>query len=504
MVKAYDYTNARGELIFQVCRMEPKSFRQRRPDGKGGFIWDLKGIEQTPLYRLPEVIAAEEVLIVEGEKDCDNLAALGICATTCAGGAKKWRDNHNDYLKGKNIVLLPDNDNPGREHMALIGSSLNGNIASLKLLELPDLRSKEDVSDFIEKFNGDKDAAAERLAILIENARDPMNPPKKSSQEDVICDLSAFKSIEVPQRHVLLNPWCKEESIGLIYGPRGVGKSWFVIGILDAISRGENFGPWECQTAAPVMYIDGEMTMSDMQERIDDLELLSIERKQPFYIYSDHYANKLGLPRASLVSEIWRQKIKSILIAKKIKLCVFDNIASLAPGLDENKKQDWDPVNQFLLDLRFNGISSDLLHHESKEGKQRGTSAREDNLDYSIQLKYPANYTPEDGCQFVVRFTKARVNTSDLSLIANTEFKLNQAEDGKTKWTYKNVRAEMKLEVIKLLVEDYEQNTIAETLGITKGRVSQIKKQAIKDNIITPKNKLTQSGELYIYKHEKS
>jgi hypothetical protein len=106
MVKVYDYTDAKGNLIFQVCRMDPKSFRQRRPDGKGGFIWNLKGIEQTPLYRLPEVIQAKEVLIPEGEKDCDNLAALGFCATTCAGGAKKWRDYHNSYLKGKNIVTF--------------------------------------------------------------------------------------------------------------------------------------------------------------------------------------------------------------------------------------------------------------------------------------------------------------------------------------------------------------------------------------------------------------
>lgn len=144
-----------------------------------------------------------------------------------------------------------------------------------------------------------------------------------------------------------------------------------------------------------------------------------------------------------------------------------------------------------------------MLHHESKEGKQRGTSAREDNLDYSIQLKYPSDYTPEDGCRFVVHFTKARVKTSDLNLISNTEFHLNQNESGQTVWTYKNVKAERKLEVIKMLDEGFDQKAIAEAMGISKGYISKIKKKAIKDNLITANGKLTQSGFLFVSEAEK-
>ena len=91
MVKAYEYTDPTGQLIFEVCRMEPKDFLQRRPDGRGGYIWNLKGVERV-LYRLPEVLKAQEVIIAEGEKDADNLAALGFTATTCPMGAGKWRD----------------------------------------------------------------------------------------------------------------------------------------------------------------------------------------------------------------------------------------------------------------------------------------------------------------------------------------------------------------------------------------------------------------------------
>jgi 5S rRNA maturation endonuclease (ribonuclease M5) len=496
IVKTYDYLDGGGQLQFQVVRYDPKDFRQRRPDGNGGWHWNLKGIDPV-IYNLPQVLKASEVCIVEGEKDADNLATLGICATTCAMGAKKWRDHYNQYLKGKQVVLIPDNDNEGREHIAQIGNALNGNAASLKLLEIPDLPSKGDISDFIDRFKGDKEAAAERIAVMIENAA-PYEPPKTYSYEDVFIDIADFRSIEIAQREAYLAPWLKQESINMIYGWRGVGKSLFALSILDSVSRGEHFGFWKCEKSTPCAFIDGEMTISDNQERIDDLKLLQGERKSPLIIYSDHYANQLGLPRANLINETWRNKVKSFLIANKIMLVVIDNLASLAAGIDENKKHEYDPINQWLLNLRFAGISTILLHHESKEGKQRGTAAREDNLDISIRLKKPRDYFSEDGARFIVHFSKSRVRTKDLNLIADTEFKLDQDENGQTAWTYKNVKAESRVEVLKLLDEGLTQKDIATELNIDKGYVSRIKKQAIADGHLTTKNKLTQSGFLYV------
>jgi len=67
LVKTYDYRDSEGNLLFQVCRYEPKTFKQRRPDGNGEWIWDLKGVE-TVLYRLPNVLKSQKILIVEGEK----------------------------------------------------------------------------------------------------------------------------------------------------------------------------------------------------------------------------------------------------------------------------------------------------------------------------------------------------------------------------------------------------------------------------------------------------
>ena len=86
IVAEYDYLGEKGELLFQVVRYEPKNFRQRRPDGKGGWTWNLSGTQRV-LYRLPEVLTAECVLVCEGEKDCETARALGIVATCNAGGA---------------------------------------------------------------------------------------------------------------------------------------------------------------------------------------------------------------------------------------------------------------------------------------------------------------------------------------------------------------------------------------------------------------------------------
>ena len=93
----YDYTDEAGELLFQVVRYAPKGFRQRRPDGNGGWVWSLGNVRCVP-YRLVElmeaVAEARPILIVEGEKDVESLRQLNVCATTNAGGAGKWAHLH--------------------------------------------------------------------------------------------------------------------------------------------------------------------------------------------------------------------------------------------------------------------------------------------------------------------------------------------------------------------------------------------------------------------------
>ena len=144
IVATYDYRDRRGGLFFQVVRFAPKDFRQRRPDGAGGWTWSTKGVERV-LYRLPELLAAdpdETVFVCEGEKDADNLAALGLVATTAPGGAGKWRHVPDlSALAGRRVVALPDNDSAqqGLRHCEDVAASLATVASSVKVLSLPGL-----------------------------------------------------------------------------------------------------------------------------------------------------------------------------------------------------------------------------------------------------------------------------------------------------------------------------------------------------------------------------
>ncbi len=172
IVQTYDYQDESGKLLFQTVRYFPKEFRQRRPDGNGGWIWNLKEITPT-LYRLPEVRDASTVFIVEGEKDADNLASIALTATTSPMGAGKWKAHYNEYLRGKSVVIIPDNDEPGKKHAQMIAAGLLG-IAQVKILELPDLQAKGDVSDWLAN-GGSKTSLLEILqgTPLFRNANVP-------------------------------------------------------------------------------------------------------------------------------------------------------------------------------------------------------------------------------------------------------------------------------------------------------------------------------------------
>ena len=151
---AYNYQDASGELVFQVVRFQnPKTFRQRRPDGKGGWAWNMKGVARV-LYRLPYILNAKAggkpIVIAEGEKDADCLVRHGFIATTNVGGAGKWIDAYNETLRDCYCIVIADKDDTGRAHAQFVASNLHGIAKSVRVLELPDTNSRtvKDAHDF--------------------------------------------------------------------------------------------------------------------------------------------------------------------------------------------------------------------------------------------------------------------------------------------------------------------------------------------------------------------
>jgi len=152
IVATYDYVDAKGRLVYQVVRFEPKKFAQRRPDGLGGWEWKLRNVKRV-LYRLPQVMEAvargERIWLLEGEKDVAAAEALGLVATTNAGGAGKWKAAYTEALTGARVVMVPDNDEAGRGHAELIARECREAAVSIKIVHLPGLPEKADLSDWL-------------------------------------------------------------------------------------------------------------------------------------------------------------------------------------------------------------------------------------------------------------------------------------------------------------------------------------------------------------------
>ena len=156
LVKTYDYVTESGELLFQCCRYEPKDFKQRQPDGRVGWLWNLQGTRRV-LYRLPELLRDLKrglpVIVTEGEKDADEIAKLGLpLAVTCNPlGAGKWRDEYSQTLRGASVFVIADKDEAGRKHAQEAAALLHGKTKSVAILELPDRNGQKvkDASDWL-------------------------------------------------------------------------------------------------------------------------------------------------------------------------------------------------------------------------------------------------------------------------------------------------------------------------------------------------------------------
>lgn len=154
LVKSYDYRDENGELLYQVCRFDPKDFRQRVPNGSG-WTWGL-GETRRVIYNLPDVASSQTAIyFCEGEKDADLIHGMGLCATTTPMGAGKWDDSFTATFKAKTIVILPDNDAPGKKHCQLLCEKLGPVARAVIIVDVP--APHKDVSDWRREFSSDQE-----------------------------------------------------------------------------------------------------------------------------------------------------------------------------------------------------------------------------------------------------------------------------------------------------------------------------------------------------------
>lgn len=280
--------------------------------------------------------------------------------------------------------------------------------------------------------------------------------------------LNEFLSLDVKPRAQLLAPILPEKGLAMLYGPRGLGKTHVALSIAYAVASGGSALKWTAPAPRRVLFIDGEMPLATLQERIaghvrahptgpspDDFQILA----------ADYFQD--GLPNLGTVEG--QRAIDHLL--EGVALVVIDNLSTLASVGKDNDAESWTPVQSWLLSLRRRGLSVLLVHHAGKGGQQRGTSRREDVLDTVIALRRPEDYTAPDGARFEVHFEKARGLHGEEA--KSFEAKL-EVRDGAATWSIRDLEdSELKL-ILSMHAAGETVRDIGRELGMSKSRVQRL------------------------------
>ena len=395
-VKTWDYTDETGALLYQVVRLENgllddagkprKSYRQRRPDPeqKDGWNWSVKGTRLVP-YRLAEVQEAVAlgltVFIAEGEKAVDRLVEMGVPATCNSGGAGKWPEGFDEIFRGANVVILPDNDEPGAKHRDLVAQRLAPVASSVRVLELPNLPPKGDVVDW-----SDAGGTVDALYDLVESAARPWGAAEWRSAFGAI----PWSRLDdpAPEHEWLVKGWLTRGERSMVAGPSQGGKSFFVVDLAMAIARGVPFHGHRTLKGG-VCYQAGEGGKG-LKKRLRAYRTkydLSLSDDIPFVLLPkavDLYASdeQAGL----LIREVQHW---SSTFSVPLELVVIDTLSAATPGANENASEDMSRVL-----ARLEKVAEAckchvmLVHHMNAQGsKPRGHTSIFANLDNVILVQ---------------------------------------------------------------------------------------------------------------------
>jgi len=337
--KTYSYTNWDGETVYQVLRFRPKTFRQRHQKN-GDWVYNMDGVERV-LYNLPNVYASQEVWVVEGEKDADNLNALGFVATCNVGGAGKWLNAYSDTLKGKDVVICPDNDDAGKKHADLVFESIAGVAKTVKVVKLP--ASVKDASDFIAANPEPKkelDVMRDTATPFIQGFKMPVYALPEAenaySTHTTGIDANSFSLGDWLPSFRAIRPLVAGELV-FILGDTGSGKT----GILQAIAKASR--------PIPTIMFEMELPMELLFERfVAEMANMTCAQVEAAYKNGDKLGDALNkkfknlficsearLTLETLESYIWRSELK---IGQMPKIILLDYI-QLMQATGSNRRE---------------------------------------------------------------------------------------------------------------------------------------------------------------------
>jgi len=350
----YNYFDAKGKMVFQVCRTKSKGFFQRHLADDHSWVNNLRGITRV-LYRLPELVAAKGarvVFIVEGEKDVDRLLALGFLATTNSGGAGKWYSYYNEYLAGRHAVIVPDNDEPGKKHGEAVREALKGIAASVRIVALDGLQAHGDVSDWLNAGH-----TAEDLRQLVSKT-----PPlgEQPSEAPAAISASDLVHMELPAISFVV-PGLIPEGVTLLAGRPKLGKSWLCLDLAIAVASGGYVLGSIKVDPHEVLYIALEDNLRRLQSRLR--KLLGEDSPPPGLNFN------LQWPRLDPVSGGLKQLNAWVRAHPACRLIVIDTFARVK-AVAQLGTPIYDADTTALTGIQTlagqNGIAVVLVHHTRK------------------------------------------------------------------------------------------------------------------------------------------
>lgn len=304
----------------------------------------------------------------------------------------------------------------------------------------------------------------------------------------------ALRAMEIPPVKKYLGP-IRERTTGQIFGPRGVGKTMVRDALALSLTRNLDFGPFKSEKAAGVLIIDGEMGADQLQARQILADGLPPAVRPLDYIINEHLYRQ-GMPVINLSDPLWRDAFIQLIkeTGSRWDVIFLDNLSAFLPGFRENDTEAWGPINAFLLQLKWLGKCVVFYHHSGKNGDQRGTSSREDALDFVLKLSLPAGYDPQDGCKCDVTMTKSRSLTG--AEAAPFTFEVKEKPSGGLTWLITGQRESKKELIVALLGNGISQREVADMMGIDKAYISRTKKWGVNNNLLTEAGEFTASGHL--------
>ena len=370
LVATYPYADENGEVLYEVLRFEPKTFRQRRyVDGKA--VWGLGDTQPLP-YRLPDILnnPNKPILIVEGEKDADTLANLGFVATCNSGGAGKFSDSLTPYFQGRDVIIIPDNDKAGDAHVRTVVSKLQGTAKRIKVVKLP-VDDKGDVTDWV-NTGGDRKGLTQ-LIKEAEELKEKVTPLPVLSLDDIQ---------RLPPVQWLVQDLIPKGSLAMLYGEPGCGKTFIALDIALSVAHKAVWHDYDVN-GGQVVYVAGE-GVGGLKKRISAWHIHNeMEQHAPFIVIPTSIDLMADEDCGNLADTI------RAVATDDVALVIFDTLARSMTG-DENSSQDTSVVVKAMDNIRESfGCGVLAVHHSGKDSsrKARGSSAWLGAVDASIKVE---------------------------------------------------------------------------------------------------------------------